>query len=142
MKVSFNVGVQSPLLGLPLAYVFQSVLMNTHKDSIRHALRRYLYSIRHENLLQRYFVLWMPAMTITFWMIPDHFRVLFMSSVSFLSLIQVSRASSSSTIVRRSVTTKNKDEHRRQRLERLFLLSTCHEQDSVECALSRQVVIN
>ena len=45
------------------------------------------YEIRHKGLLFKYWSLWMPAQFLTFSVMPEHLRILFIAVVAFFWLI-------------------------------------------------------
>lgn len=92
-KVSFDMFVVQPLISLPIAYIIKALVMN---ESMKTAKNRYFADIRHNNLLQSCWMVWIPAQTVVFTVIPTHLRITFMASVSFFWLVLFSTISAAS----------------------------------------------
>lgn len=92
-KVSFDMFFVQPLVSLPTAYIIKALVMN---GSMKDAKNRYFADIRHNNLLQSCWMVWLPAQTVAFTIIPTHLRITFMASVSFFWLILFSTISAAS----------------------------------------------
>ena len=60
---------------------------------LREGFDRYMTDI-DEGLLTKYWTVWLPAQTLSFSMIPEHLRVVFMATVSFGWFIVLSSAQS------------------------------------------------
>ena len=111
--VTLDMTVVSPFLCLPLAYVFQALFTRRghhhnnndddkrivttttqHKDTPRvgwwwsaavvAGLHAYVYDVRYQHLLLKYWALWIPVQSMTFSVIPPHYRVAFVACVSFV----------------------------------------------------------
>ena len=83
----FDTCINAPLVWLPPAYLMQALLMKYPK---RDALSKYVYDIRNNGLLTKYWSLWIPASLLNFSIIPSHFRVAFVAGVSFFWMIILS----------------------------------------------------
>jgi protein Mpv17 len=92
-KVIFSLLVQTTLLTLPTLYITKAILME--HMSLRDAMRQYISDVRHKKLLQKFYALWGPVLTLTFSVIPKQYRVTFIAIVSFFWLIILSNISSS-----------------------------------------------
>ena len=57
-------------------------------------LQKYFNDVTKNGLLFKYWRIWFPAQSISFTVVPDHLRVVFMASVSVLWFIQVSTVAS------------------------------------------------
>lgn len=86
-KTFFDNFISGPLLCLPLAYSIKGLIMKT---SLRESLKRCWYEVRYNGLLFKYWSVWIPAQCLTFSVIPDHLRVLFIAGVAFFWLIFLS----------------------------------------------------
>ena len=99
MKVAFDLLIQTTLLTLPVAYGIKAMV---YQYSFQEAFRRYIDDIRNHGLLMKYFTLWGPVQCLTFSIIPERYRIVFIAMVSFFWLIILSTISSR---VRSSTTT-------------------------------------
>jgi protein Mpv17 len=50
--------------------------------------------VQQEGLLQKYWMLWVPVQTLTFGVVPQHLRIVFIAAVSFVWLMILSSISS------------------------------------------------
>ena len=91
MKVAFDLLIQTTLLTLPVAYMIKAMI---YKYTFQEALRRYVDDIRNHGLLMKYFTLWGPVQCITFGIVPERYRIMFIAVVSFFWLIILSTISS------------------------------------------------
>lgn len=78
-EVLFDNFVSAPLMWLPPAYFIKAFM---YDYPMKEGLDRYLTDI-DEGLLNKYWAIWLPAQTVSFSLLPDHLRVLFMACVSF-----------------------------------------------------------
>jgi Mpv17 / PMP22 family len=92
-KVLFDNFVSAPLMWLPPAYLIKAML---YDYSLMEGIQKYWKDIRDEDLLQKYWTIWVPAQTVSFSVVPDHLRVAFMAAVSFFWFILFSSVSSNS----------------------------------------------
>jgi len=92
MKVAFDMLVISPFLCLPIAYLTKSVIYGT---SWKEGMEKYRYDLLNKGLLATYCKIWLPAQFITFGIVPEHLRIVFIAFVSFFWLIILSTVSSS-----------------------------------------------
>uniref|UniRef100_A0A7S4I711 Uncharacterized protein n=1 Tax=Odontella aurita TaxID=265563 RepID=A0A7S4I711_9STRA len=90
-KVLFDMLILTPILCLPVAYVVKSMV---YQRPLSDAWNRYSYDVREAGLLKKCWCLWGPVQCLTFGIVPEHFRVSFVSSVSFFWLIVLSTISS------------------------------------------------
>ena len=90
-KVIFDDFISAPLMWLPPAYFIKAVI---YDYPLKEGLEKYITDIKDNELLMRYWSIWVPAQTISFSVIPDHLRVAFMASVSFFWFILFSTVSS------------------------------------------------
>lgn len=88
-KVLFDQLVHSPLLAIPLVYLFKAVMFNY---SLREGIERYMNDAR--DLLITCWLLWIPAQCLTFSIVPEQWRISFVALVSFFWICAVSIISS------------------------------------------------
>lgn len=127
-KVSFNLFVQSPFLTLPIAFLSKAFV---YKHSPKESMRRYWHAIKHEGLLKKYCLLWGPVLSITFSVIPEHFRVAFIACISFFWMIKLSQVASRGVKGQSYIEAKQEtrtDEYR-NRLEQIVKLSSKSRED-------------
>lgn len=89
-KVTFNLLIQTTLLTLPIGYAIQAAMK---EEPLEVALDRYVHDVQHEGLLYKCFALWGPVYSLTFSVVPEHWRVTFVAFVSFFWLILFSSIS-------------------------------------------------
>jgi Mpv17 / PMP22 family len=89
-EVLFDNFVSAPLMWLPPAYFIKAVMFDY---PLKEGLDRYFTDIE-EGLLTKYWLVWLPAQTFSFSVVPDHLRILFMAMVSFGWFIVLSSAQS------------------------------------------------
>lgn len=83
-KVLFDSMVITPFLCLPVAYVVKSVIF---QYSFKEAMSRYKDDVLNNGLLVKYWSLWAPVQCLTFGVVPQHLRIVFIAFVSFFWLI-------------------------------------------------------
>ena len=89
-KVVFTLLITTTTLTLPSLYAIKAIIEG---DSLLQARDNYLYDIQYKGLLQKFYLLWGPVLTLTFSVIPEHLRVTFISIISFFWLIVLSNIS-------------------------------------------------
>ena len=92
-EVLFDNFVSAPLMWLPPAYLIKAVV---YDYSLQEGLQKYVHDVKENGLLLKYWTIWVPAQSVSFTVVPDHLRVVFMASVSFFWFILFSTVSSSS----------------------------------------------
>ena len=92
-EVLFDNFITAPLAWLPPAYFIKAVM---YDYSMKEGLERYIHDVTENDLLRKYWTVWVPAQSVSFTVVPDHLRVVFMASVSFFWFIWLSTISSSS----------------------------------------------
>jgi protein Mpv17 len=90
-KVIFDDFVSAPIMWLPPAYIIKALL---YEYPVEEGLKKYWNDICNEDLLLKYWTVWVPAQSISFSVVPDHLRVAFMASISFFWFIIFSSLSS------------------------------------------------
>ncbi|KAL7550462.1 hypothetical protein ACHAWF_013687 [Thalassiosira exigua] len=86
-KVAFSLLIQTTLLTLPSLYLIKGIIEQT---SFLDAMKKYISDIKNQQLLQKFYALWGPVLTITFSVVPEQWRVTFIAFVSFFWLIILS----------------------------------------------------
>eukprot|EP00541_Cyclophora_tenuis_P019304 CAMPEP_0116565170 /NCGR_PEP_ID=MMETSP0397-20121206/13752_1 /TAXON_ID=216820 /ORGANISM="Cyclophora tenuis, Strain ECT3854" /LENGTH=233 /DNA_ID=CAMNT_0004091919 /DNA_START=146 /DNA_END=844 /DNA_ORIENTATION=+ len=81
----------SPFICLPVAYLFKAGI--SEDQSIPDGLQKYITHVKDEGLLVKYWALWFPVQCLTFGVIPQHLRILFIAFVSFFWLMILSAIS-------------------------------------------------
>jgi len=74
----------TPFLCLPVAYVVKSVIF---QYSFKEAMSRYRDDVMKNGLLVKYWSLWGPVQCLTFGVVPQHLRIVWIAFVSFFWLI-------------------------------------------------------
>jgi len=90
-EVLFDNFVTAPIVWLPPAYFVKAIMYNY---SLTEGLNRYINDITKNGLLKKYWTVWLPAQSVSFTVVPDHLRVVFMACVSFFWFILFSTVSS------------------------------------------------
>jgi len=91
-EVLFDNFITAPIVWLPPAYFVKAVMYNY---SLTEGLNRYINDITKNGLLKKYWTVWLPAQSVSFTVVPDHLRVVFMACVSFFWFILFSTVSAS-----------------------------------------------
>jgi len=92
-EVIFDNFISAPLCWLPPAYLVKAAV---YDYPLREGLEKYAHDIKHNGLLHKYLSIWIPAQSVSFSVIPEHLRVVFMASVSFFWFILFSTVASAS----------------------------------------------
>lgn len=87
IQVVFDLGVISPFLCLPVAYLAKSAI---YGNTPIEGMKKYINDVRHQGLLLKYYKIWFPAQCLTFGVVPEHLRIVFIACVSFFWLILLS----------------------------------------------------
>ena len=91
-EVLFDNFITAPIVWLPPAYFVKAVMYNY---SLTEGLNRYINDITKNGLLKKYWTVWLPAQSVSFTVVPDHLRVVFMACISFFWFILFSTVSAS-----------------------------------------------
>ncbi|KAL3945652.1 MAG: hypothetical protein SGBAC_000220 [Bacillariaceae sp.] len=86
----------APLLCLPIAYAFKTAFSSEEPlglDTLKVGLEKYVQDVTTKGLLARYWTIWFPANAITFGVIPAHYRVVFVATISFFWIFMLSSIS-------------------------------------------------
>lgn len=110
MQVGFDMLIIGPFLCLPVAYAVKSIFQSSSdkeveeeedapnmKDRVLSGLDKYVEDVMERGLLLKYWALWIPVQTLTFGVIPHHFRVAFVAAVSFFWVTILSSISAATT---------------------------------------------
>ena len=92
-QVALDMTILTPFLCLPVAYLVKAVMMN--EGGVNEGMQTYWLHVREGGLLTKYWMLWVPVQCLTFGVIPQHLRIVFIASVSFVWLMILSTISSS-----------------------------------------------
>lgn len=93
-KVSFDLLILTPLVCLPVAYLTKAAIYTgIRPNSLLKGLERYIYDVKNNGLIFKYWALWGPVQSLTFSIIPVHLRIAFIAGVSFFWLIILSSIS-------------------------------------------------
>jgi len=97
IQVGLDMSLIGPFLCLPLAYIVKTVFTSdeVNMKNILVGLEKYVEDVKVRGLLFKYWALWIPVQTLTFGVIPEHYRVLFVASISFFWMFILSSVSSS-----------------------------------------------
>ena len=90
-KVFASMFVLTPCVTLPLAYLFKAMVL---QDSLQNALNQYKSDVMEKGLLSKYWLMWIPLQTLSFAVVPQHFRISFIAAFSFFWMILFSIISS------------------------------------------------
>lgn len=93
-KVSMDMLVMQPILSLPIAYLIKAPIFG---QTVRQAMSNYVRDLRHKQLLQQCWKVWIPAETVIFTLVPTHLRISSIACVSFFWIMMFSSISSSSS---------------------------------------------
>mmetsp|Transcript_4673 Transcript_4673/g.6521 ORF Transcript_4673/g.6521 Transcript_4673/m.6521 type:complete len:249 (+) Transcript_4673:44-790(+) len=86
-QVVFDLGIISPFLCLPVAYLTKSTI---YGNTPIEGMKKYVNDVRYQGLLLKYYKIWFPAQCLTFGVVPEHLRIVFIACVSFFWLILLS----------------------------------------------------
>jgi hypothetical protein len=108
-KVLFDAVAHNALICIPMAYILRGFVssmssMSSSKNKsterislssvLPQALRKYKHDVLHRGLLKKYYALWMPVNCMIFTIVPKHFRITVMATISFFWIIILSSISS------------------------------------------------
>jgi Mpv17 / PMP22 family len=114
LQVATDVALIGPFLCLPTAYVVMSIftrhddtenlpLLAAARNTLSAALTKYKEDVVHRNLLRNYWALWIPVQSLTFGVVPPHYRVAFVAMISFAWVYNLSSVASSANDVSISI---------------------------------------
>lgn len=92
-KVLVDQLLLTPFLCLPAAYLVKAAVFG---QPLSVGLSRYVTAAK-KDLLWKYWAIWTPAQCLTFSVVPPHWRIAFIASVSFVWLILLSNIASRET---------------------------------------------
>lgn len=97
-QVAFDVLITGPILCIPVSYSVKSMFASGEVsfEAVERGLQNYWRDITAKGLLKTYGSIWVPAQCLTFGVIPQHLRVVFVAAVSFFWVTRLSSISSSS----------------------------------------------
>ena len=90
-KVLFDAIFHNALVCIPMAYAVKAFVF---QYSLTKGIKQYIDDVRHHGLLFKYYALWMPVHALLFTIVPKHWRITVMATVSFFWMIILSTISS------------------------------------------------
>jgi len=105
LTVLTDITIFGPFLTLPIAYIIRSLIDNNVFESeginlvdpVVSGIEKYKNHVVTQNLLYKFWMVWAPAQTINFGVVPPHLRVFFVAFVSFFWVYILSGISSQET---------------------------------------------
>jgi protein Mpv17 len=96
MEVGTDMLVIGPFLCLPIAYMVKTAFTDELTvENVKLGLEKYVEDVKLRGLLFKYWAVWIPAQSLTFSVIPEHFRILFVAAISFFWMFILSSTSAS-----------------------------------------------
>jgi hypothetical protein len=96
MEVGIDMAVIGPFLCLPIAYIVKTAFTDELTvENVKLGLEKYVEDVKLRGLLFKYWAVWIPAQSLTFSVIPEHFRILFVAAISFFWMFILSSTSAS-----------------------------------------------
>jgi protein Mpv17 len=104
-QVALDMTFFTVCLCLPVAYIFKTLFMMSNESAaasgppalgwemVQTALRKYKGDVQERGLLLKYWATWIPAQSINFSVVPQHYRVAFVAFVSFFWMFVLSTTS-------------------------------------------------
>jgi Mpv17 / PMP22 family len=99
----------------PVVAAFYDTLLHVPiMMKIRDGIEQYMADIHNQNILMKYWLLWIPIKCITFTIIPNHLRIVFIATISFFWMMILSSSSSapSTSIPTKTVSSSNKNNNK------------------------------
>jgi protein Mpv17 len=94
MEVGMDMAVIGPFLCLPIAYMVKTAFTDELTvENVKLGLEKYVEDVKFRGLLFKYWAVWIPAQSLTFSVIPEHFRILFVAAISFFWMFILSSTS-------------------------------------------------
>jgi hypothetical protein len=94
MEVGMDMAVIGPFLCLPIAYMVKTAFTDELTvENVKLGLEKYVEDVKFRGLLFKYWAVWIPAQSLTFSVIPEHFRSLFVAAISFFWMFILSSTS-------------------------------------------------
>ena len=107
LQVFTDMALIGPFLCLPTAYAVKSLFtcnresglpaLSTLLHAVQEGLDKYWEDVMHRQLLLKYWALWIPVQSLTFGVIPQHYRVAFVAAVSFFWVFILSSVAAQET---------------------------------------------
>lgn len=96
MEVGTDMLVIGPFMCLPIAYMVKTAFTDDLTvENVKLGLEKYVEDVKLRGLLFKYWAVWIPAQSLTFSVIPEHFRILFVAAISFFWMFILSSTSAS-----------------------------------------------
>jgi hypothetical protein len=103
-KVLTDITFLGPCISLPISFAIKAAVYGS-SNPFADGLKKYEQNVVEKDLLFKYWMLWAPVNTITFSVIPEHLRILFMASISFFWLICLSSISNKTPVSEENIVT-------------------------------------
>ena len=94
-QVSFDMICVGPCLCLPICYAVKSLVSTADTRALQQGMEKYVHDVTTQGLLLKYWGLWTPVNFLTFGVVPMHFRVAFVASISFFWIFILSTTAAS-----------------------------------------------
>lgn len=90
-KVFFELFILTPFLTLPLVYLIKALMFKGPAlKHLRESLTKYAVDVVKHGILNKYWMVWGPVMSLAFSVVPEHLRIAFIAAVSFFWTILLS----------------------------------------------------
>jgi hypothetical protein len=98
-QVSLDMFLIGPFICLPVAYIVKSAFMadELNMTTIQSTFEKYMQDVSQRGLLFKFWGVWIPVQSLTFSVIPRHFRVAFIAFVSFFWMYILSKTSAATS---------------------------------------------
>lgn len=98
-QVSLDMFLIGPFICLPVAYIVKSAFMadELNMAAIQSTFEKYVQDVTQRGLLFKFWAVWIPVQSLTFSVIPRHFRVAFIAFVSFFWMYILSKTSAATS---------------------------------------------
>ena len=90
-KVMFDAVFHNAMVCIPMAYAVKSMI---YRYSLKKGIQQYIDDVMHHGLLIKYYAIWMPVNAMIFTIVPPHWRIAVMATVSFFWMMILSTISS------------------------------------------------
>jgi Mpv17 / PMP22 family len=95
-QVAIDIFVLGPLVAMPTVYSIKALFAG-EEHFVSSGVGKYIEQIQTKGILFKYWAIWGPVQTLSFWLVPPHLRVFFVAMVSFFWVCLLSNVSSSSS---------------------------------------------
>jgi Mpv17 / PMP22 family len=119
VQLGLDMLILGPFLCLPIAYLVQSLCGCTATTAsstnayatqmtasvtsnvstiLQNGWNQYMHDVQYQNILTKYWCIWIPVKCLTFTLIPCHLRIVFIAAVSFFWMMMLSACANPSAI--------------------------------------------